>query len=215
MAQAHIYILTGLGADKSVFYKLRLSNYAHTFVNWQMPDDKMSIEAYATLIAREITAEKPILVGLSFGGIVAIEIAKQIPVEKVILLATVKTKYEMPIFLRWIGKTKLHRIVPNKMFTKAGPWAPYFFGLVHKNDKRILSKILANSSPAFLKWAIDKILLWENTTLLKHFIHLHGSKDRLFPIRRIKNCATIKGAGHLLTLTHSDTLNNELARLLQ
>lgn len=213
MSQPHIYILTGLGADKTVFHKLRLDAFNHTFIDWQMPTKDMSLEAYASLMAKQIVFENAVLVGLSFGGIVAIEIAKQIPVKKVVLLATVKTKYELSPFQRLLGKTKLDKIVPKKMFTKVGPLAPYFFGLISKEDKQILSKILGKSSADFMRWAIAKIIRWENTTLVENYIHLHGNKDRLFSARYIKNYKKIEGAGHLITLTHSQVINQQLAEL--
>ena len=89
-----IYIFSGLGADERVFQKLDFSDFKTTFVKWIIPQDKETIENYSTRLLAQITTKNPTLIGLSFGGIIAVEVAKQIDTEKVILIASAKTKIE-------------------------------------------------------------------------------------------------------------------------
>ncbi len=93
-----IYIFSGLGADERAFQRLDFSGYSINFIKWVLPNVKDTIESYATRLLEQIKTKKPILIGLSFGGIMAIEIAKQIETEKVILIASAKTKNESHSF---------------------------------------------------------------------------------------------------------------------
>ena len=90
-----LYILSGLGADEKVFQRLDFSGVSVTFIKWLPSQAEESIGDYASRLLPQITTPHPILLGLSFGGMVAIEIAKQIDTEKVILISSAKTKNEI------------------------------------------------------------------------------------------------------------------------
>lgn len=38
--------------------------------------------------------------------------------------------------------------------------------------------------------------------------HVHGDRDRLIPVRRVKPDRVIAAAGHLLNVTHADAVND-------
>jgi len=48
----------------------------------------------------KITEPDPVLIGLSFGGIMCTEIAKQIPVEKIIIISSIKHSGELPFWMK-------------------------------------------------------------------------------------------------------------------
>lgn len=95
-----IYILSGLGVDKRVFDKIDFGNLDVEFVDWIKPQKKESIESYARRIQESIKTENPILIGLSFGGMVSVEISKIRKTERIILLASAKIKSELPLMYR-------------------------------------------------------------------------------------------------------------------
>jgi pimeloyl-ACP methyl ester carboxylesterase len=45
--------------------------------------------------------------------------------------------------------------------------------------------------------------------------HVHGDRDRLIPIRRVRADRVITGAGHLLNVTHADSVNKFIADVEQ
>ena len=69
-------------------------------------------------ISQQIKDKNPILIGLSFGGIVATELSKIISVEKLILISSLKTKSEIPLIYRLAGKLHIHRIIPYSVLKK-------------------------------------------------------------------------------------------------
>ena len=54
----------------------------------------MTISEYALKMTQEITHENPILVGVSFGGMLVQEMARHIKTRKVIVVSSVKNESE-------------------------------------------------------------------------------------------------------------------------
>lgn len=202
-----LYIFSGLGADERVFQRLDFSNYSATYVKWIVPQDKETIENYATRLLDQIKSTKPTLIGLSFGGLIAVEVAKQINTEKVILIASAKTKNEIPFYYRLTGQLGLHRLLPTGLLKSSNFFTNWFFGTSSSFDKQLLKQILIDTDPTFLKWAIDKVARWTNKTLIINTFHIHGSSDRILPIKFVACNSIISDGGHLMTINKSNELN--------
>ena len=102
--QNKIYFVSGLGADQRVFQKLKLSGYQAIHIQWVEPESQESIAEYTQRLISQIKSEKPIIIGLSFGGIIAVEIAKQIKTEKVILISSTKNQQENTFYFQLKNK---------------------------------------------------------------------------------------------------------------
>ncbi len=204
------YIFSGLGADERVFQRLDFSGFSTTYIKWIVPHEKETIENYATRLLDQITTTKPILIGLSFGGLIAVEVAKQIETEKVILLASAKTKKEIPFYYRFAGALRLHKLLPTQLLKRSNFITNWYFGTTSTFDKQLLKQILIDTDPTFLKWAIDKVARWTNQTQTTNIFHIHGTSDRILPLIFVKCNLTIKGGGHLMTLNKADELNQIL-----
>ena len=179
-----LYLFSGLGADEKFFQGLDFQHFTPIFIKWEVPDGKETIEEYATRLLDQITMPRPILIGLSFGGIMAVEVAKQIETEKVVLISSAKTKKEIPFYYRFAGSLGLHQ------------------------------QTLIETEPAFLKWAIDKVAHWANETLIPGIFHIHGARDRILPLRFVDCDQTIKNGGHLMVLNKSEELNKILKMII-
>ncbi|HTN16794.1 MAG TPA: alpha/beta hydrolase [Chitinophagaceae bacterium] len=210
-----IYVFSGLGADERVFQLLEFPGYAVTFVQWIPPQTKETIQQYAARLLAQISSPKPILIGLSFGGLMAVEVAKQLDIEKVILIASVKTRNELPPYYRLIGKLRLHQIVPAGLLKRSTWITDWFFGAASTFDKAMLKQILKDTDPGFLKWAIDQVLNWTNQDKPQQFVHIHGSADRILPLRFVHYDYNVQGGGHLMTLNKAEELNLLLQAQLQ
>lgn len=205
-----LYIFSGLGADERVFQRLDFSGFSTTFIKWIVPQDKETIESYATRLLEQITTTKPILIGLSFGGLVAVEVAKQIETEKVILIASAKTKKEIPFYYRFAGQLGLQKLLPTRLLKNPNFITNWFFGTTSNFDKQILKQILIDTDPTFLKWSIDKVARWTNQTPTKNIFHIHGTNDRILPLNFVSCNSTIKNGGHLMTLNKAEEVNQIL-----
>ncbi len=209
-----LYIFSGLGADERAFQRLDFSDFSTTFIKWIVPHDTETIENYTTRLLDQITTTKPTLIGLSFGGLIAIEVAKQIDTEKVILIASSKTKKEIPFYYRFAGQIGLHKLLPTIVLKSSNFITNWFFGTSSMFDKQLLKQILIDTDPTFLKWAIDKVTKWENQTQILNLFQIHGTSDRILPIKFVSCNSTINNGGHLMTINKADELNNILRKLL-
>lgn len=210
-----LYIFSGLGADERVFERLDFSGFSTTFISWLDPHDSDTIEHYATRLLDQITTAKPTLIGLSFGGLIAVEVAKQIDTKKVILIASAKTKIEIPFYYRFVGQIGLHKLLPLRLLKSSNLITNWFFGTTSMVDRQLLKQILIETDPSFLKWAIDKVVRWKNQTQTKNIFHIHGTTDRILPWCFIKCNATIINGGHLMSLNKADELNMILRQELK
>ena len=156
------YVFSGLGADERVFQRIDFSGCSVTFIKWLTPNENEEIEKYVKRLLDQIKSTKPILIGLSFGGLIAIEVAKQIEVQKVILLASAKIRNEIPFYFRVAGYLKLHKPIPAWALKKSGFITNWIFGAESTFDKELLKQILVDTDPKLLKWAIHNIVKWQN-----------------------------------------------------
>ncbi len=209
-----IYIFSGLGADERVFQRLDFSDFSPTFIKWTVPKDSETIEQYASRLLDQITTAKPTLIGLSFGGLIAVEVAKQIDTEKVILIASAKTKKEIPFYYRLAGQLGLHKLMPTGLLKSSNFITNWFFGTSSTFDKQLLKQILIDTDPTFLKWAIDKVARWTNQIQIKNIFHIHGTSDKILPFKFVNCNSIVKNGGHLMTINKADELNNILRQQL-
>lgn len=207
-----IYFLSGLGADWRAFQYLRLpEGYRAVPLEWRPPLKNEPLRSYAGRLATEIHGENPILAGLSFGGIVAQEIARIKPVSQLVLISTVKSKKEMPPWFRLASALRLHWIMGKWMlvFPKFIPY--FFFSVKNEPEKRLLDIILRDMDPEFLRWAVKSALRWRGGSLNTPVYHIHGDSDRIFPLQYLKPDRVIKGAGHLAVITHWKEVSDSIA----
>lgn len=212
--QKQLYIFSGLGADERVFQRIDFSDYSITHVQWESPNSNETLEAYTTRLINQITTPNPILIGISFGGMVAVEVAKQIDVKKVIVISSAKTRKELPRYFRIAGMVRLHTLFPYRLMKKSNRITNFFFGVDSKIDEHLLKQILEETDLTFLKWAMDKIVRWKNMTLLDNVFHIHGTNDKIFPFTNVKMHATIQDGGHFMIMNKAEEVNEILKREL-
>lgn len=212
--QKEIYIISGLGADERVLEKLSYGEYIPTYIHWIKPLVGEKLGGYIKRLSSQIRASNPIIVGLSFGGIVAVELSKLYPSSKLILLASAKTKYEIPYYLRMAAVLRLHKLLPSKIFSNSNKITEWLFGIKQKEEKKLLKNILEETDIDFMAWAIDQILSWKNTIVPFNFYHIHGDTDRILPLRFINCNYIIKNGGHFMTMNKYEEINQILRKVL-
>lgn len=206
-----LYLFSGLGADRRMFQRLDLSGFEVVHIQWIPPLADEPIDAYAARLLDQIRTPRPVLVGLSFGGMMAVEVAKLVATEQVILISSAKTRREIPFYYRWAGRLGLHRLVPVRLLKSANFLTFQLFGAHTPADKQLLRQVLHDTDPVFLRWAIEKIVNWTNTDLPDKFRHLHGSSDRILPVRFIVGAQEIEGGSHLMILDRADAVSRFLS----
>lgn len=210
-----IYFISGLGADERVFRLLRFEGYHPVHIRWLRPERGESLHHYARRLTAQIQAERPIVIGLSFGAIVATEIANHIDVDKVILISGVKHQSEIPFYFKFFRWFPLHRFFPFKTLLWAGYWLlNWLFGLETVAERQLLKAILQDTDAWFLKWALHQVVIWRNDTVRDNFYHIHGSNDRIFPIRWIEPDFVVDRGGHLMVVSQAVPISMLIEKII-
>ena len=217
-----IFIFSGLGADHRVFHKMNFQSFEPVYIHWLEPLHKETIEAYALRISAQITEPTPFVIGISFGGMMAIEVSKFLPFQKLILIASAKTKYELPILYRVLGILKVPLFFPMQWLKKSNFLSYFVFGVSSKEDRKILDAIYNDTSSNYLRWALHVICTWQNEMVSwncipnsENFIHIHGTNDRILYYSNIKNAIPIPNGGHLLPLTETQKLEELILKFFK
>lgn len=193
-----LYLFSGLGADKKAFQLMDFTDYRVQYIEWLIPEPKEPISDYAQRIGRQIDEGNFMFIGLSFGGVVAQELAKFYPPQKIILISSVKSTLEIPWYFRFLGAWNLLRFIPIRFLKNGGTVANWFFGTTSLEERQLLQNILRDTNPIFLKWALHQLANWKYLASKNRPIHFHGSRDRLLPIALIKDAVIVDGGGHLM-----------------
>lgn len=209
----HIYFVPGLGASSSIFEYLQLpeDQFELHYLDWLIPESQEeSIEAYANRMCAKINHNNVVLVGVSFGGLVVQEMSKLIKVRKTIIVSSVKSKKELPKRLRLAKATKAYKLFPTKTIINIENFAKYAFGETVKKRVDLYKKYLAMRDEKYLPWAIHTVLHWNQEEPLPGIVHLHGDKDRVFPVKHLNNCTVIHGGTHVMILTNAKQISELL-----
>lgn len=209
-----IYCISGLGADEKAFAKIHVPGYQLYHLHWLTPFKNEPLAGYAKRMASQIHESNPILMGLSFGGILCIEIAKLMPVQKVILISSIPTDKQLPLWMKAAGKLQLHRIVPLNPHTKLlQPVQDFFIGAKGLKEKEIVRRYRQQVQMDYLKWAIDAILKWKNDWKPQHLYHIHGDADKIFPVSKVKPDHVVKGGTHFMIFSKAKDVNDYLSTI--
>ncbi len=188
MGDFDIFMISGLGADSRAFRNLSINSTKITYIDWIEPLINETIQEYAFRISEPVRkAENPLLIGVSLGGIISMEIKKFLPDTPVILISSMKDKSEKPFLLRFGTVVPLHKFIPPRFMMKSTVIVRSIFGKLDKPDLAVFNDMFMKTSPTFLRWGMSQAINWKGSDKQAKVFHLHGTKDRLFPWRRIKN----------------------------
>ena len=205
-----------MGANSKVFERLKFDDYNLNYIEWIIPYKNESLVEYSKRMAVDIDRSKPvILIGLSFGGIIVQEISKFIDVEKIIIISTVKTRNELPTHYKISSVLSLHKLIPSMFFHNTKLMAKTLFG--KNNDKIVIAieRYFTMRDIRYSRWAIDKVVNWKQTEYPKNLLHLHGTKDSVFPARFISNATFIEGGTHLMIFNKANKLSEHISTFLE
>jgi pimeloyl-ACP methyl ester carboxylesterase len=204
-----------MGADEKIFAKFQLNGYELKHIPWLRPDNRETIESYARRMAAFIPEENPILLGVSFGGMVAIEIARQQQVQKLILVSSIKSTAELPRWMRIAGILRLNRLVPIHSYKMAGAIGNLRLGVTNEEERKIVRDYRRSADPVYVKWAIGQVINWKNKWIPDQLIHIHGDRDHIFPVKKIKNVFVIKNATHMLIYNRAQEVSDFILKHLE
>ncbi|MBO9732272.1 MAG: alpha/beta hydrolase [Chitinophaga sp.] len=214
--QKHLYLISGLGADERIFNNLRFpSGYQVHYLHWIAPLQDEPIGQYASRMAKGISVDGPVsIIGVSFGGIMSLEIARHIPVEKNILLSSIKQTSEKPPYYNWVKRLGLHKLPDSILYQRRNMIVRKFLNIETNEERALVNEYLAKRDYSYMRWAVNAILHWENEQVPPGLVHIHGAKDMPFPVKYLQPTHLIPDGGHFMVLNRANEINRILASVL-
>lgn len=216
MRKIAVYCMPGLAASSDIFERIKLPQAVFELVllEWKLPLQNESLKAYAQRMVLEIKHENPVLIGVSFGGILVQEMAAFCNPKKVIIISSVKTNEEFPRRMKIAKAIKLYKIVPTSVVSHFESLAKISLGDKINQRLKLYEKYLSIRDKSYLDWALKSVLLWDRKVADPNVIHIHGDKDEVFPLKYITNAIVVKGGTHILVLNKYKWLNENLPKFI-
>lgn len=208
-----ILLLTGTTTDRRIFDRILPLLPTAVVVDWIQPRQYETISDYATRLGQTISKEESTIVcGVSFGGIIALELASSINAKACVLISSVRSPNELP---PWFRVFRL--LAPRNaeaVLNTLGVFASYWPCRLKSQATCRLMK-LAGTSGEWHRWATASVLDWRvqvESNPIPVF-QIHGDRDKTFPIRYVNADSVIHGGGHVLPLTHSKDVAGMICRI--
>src|ERR1051325_8568607 len=194
-----IYFIPGLGADERLFSKLKLDGYNKKYVKWIVPLKNELLPEYAKRLSMQIDAKDSFsLVGVSFGGMIAVEMSKILNPKKLILISSAKMYTEIPWNLKFFKYFPMYRLFSDSFIRWLSAFNKNRFGIFKEEEKQLFAEMLLSCPVGYLKGAMQMILFWKNAQYSSSIQHIHGDQDYLFPIKNIMNPLGVRGGTHFM-----------------
>ena len=185
-----VYLISGLGADKRAFKKLVFP-----------PGIDTSTPFY--------------LIGLSFGGMLATEIAKKLRPIHTFLISSSPVFNQLPWYYRLAGGLRLQKLVPIALLKKGNSIGLKFLGAKTHDERILLKQLVVDSDPVFIKWALTCILTWRNKDRPDNLTHIHGNADFILPMRYYNPDVIIENGGHFMVYANAKEISAYIAEKIK
>ncbi len=209
-----VYLIPGLGVDERLFQNIKL-DFSVQYIKWQPITNGQSLKDYALGLSSQIDTDKPFsLLGVSFGGMCAVEIAKIHPPQKLILISSAKTSNELIPVLKILRLVPFHKYISDNAYMKLAVIFRRLFGIRSKQETELFSEMLKCVPKDYFKGAVNAIINWKNKDYPKSLLHLHGDRDNIIYYRQIKNCHKITGGTHLMVVDKAKEISEAINAFL-
>ena len=212
----NIYMMPGMAANPSIFENIKLPEppFKIHWLEWFIPEKNETLAHYAMRMCEKIDQPNPVLLGVSFGGVLVQEMVKYIQVKKLIVVSSIKSKYEMPKHLQILKVTKAYKILPTQLVGSMSLLSKFALGETIKKRIELYKKYLSVDDKRYLDWAIKEMVCWDQSEPNPKAIYIHGSKDSVFPDSCVGACIVIKGGTHVMIINKYKWFNENLPKLI-
>jgi pimeloyl-ACP methyl ester carboxylesterase len=212
-----IYFVPGMAAGKEIFRNIVLpeSDFEIHILEWLIPDEKETLEDYAKRMAARVTKKDVVLIGVSFGGVVAQEMSRYLKLRKLIVISSVKSRAEIPKRMKVADRTYAYKLAPTRFVLSMKNLAKLALGPRTEKRLKLYDQYLHVRDKHYLDWSIKNMVSWKRNEPDDQVYHIHGSKDSVFQIKYIKNCIVIKDGTHIMLLNKGKEISEKLLQIIE
>jgi len=219
IARPRIIFFPGLGTDERLLQPQRTLPVDIVVPRWLDPlDERETLAGYAKRLAETLDTSRPFyLGGISFGGFVALEVARHVKPRRVFLLSSCTSRHGIPHAYRLAGDMLLPYLV-NALLTPIMrlPSTVRSFGPSHLvTGNKLVKEMVRDCTPELFRWSVAALLRWDgHRDPIAPVVHIKGDRDIVLPHHLCRPTHLVRGAGHLMNLTHASQVNEIIARYL-
>jgi pimeloyl-ACP methyl ester carboxylesterase len=185
-------------------------------IPWIDPGGTGSIGEYAHRMAATIDPIGPLyLAGISFGAMVALELAALLGARGVFIIAGCRSGRQLSPLVRLA--CRMTHGLPEPIFRALLRGAPMLVRLAGRPDRmqrRFLLELVRTSLPWLMQWGCFAMAEWSDPPATCPIHQIHGSEDWMVPLAGLSPPPdqVIPGGGHIINLTHAEIVNDFIAR---
>ncbi|MEO6523354.1 MAG: alpha/beta hydrolase [Mucilaginibacter sp.] len=211
-----LFLISGLGADERLFKNLDLSGFEVVPVTWIEPEKQDTLTTYATKLIYQFGIEAGAsIIGVSLGGMLTVEIAKQVQLQHAIIISSIKSKTEAPWYFAFFRNVPVYKLLSGGFVQKMGPIVRPLFGkFTGSKETPMFFSMLKNSNPIFLKWAMGAALHWNGEPAPYKINHIVGDTDLIFNHKLISNAIVIPKGDHVMVYSRAKEISPIIRNIL-
>lgn len=206
-----------MGADKRLYSEIEpIEGVEFIDLEWQTFPNIKTLKDYAIEISKQIDTSKPFsLLGVSMGGMVCSELADILSPEKIVIISSAKTSYELPVMFKRMNFLGVTRLLNAERINYIIGNSSKFFGAMNSNQRSMFNEMADRINIDFIVWSIKAILGWDKKSASSKIIHIHGTRDFVLPIENIIPTHIIEKGDHMMIWNKSVVLNQMLKEIFQ
>ena len=217
MGGDRLVLLPGLGADAELLEPQRREFPGLEVPPWLEPRPAESLEEFGRRMAQASALDgRAVIGGVSFGGMVATVMAGHVRPRALVLIASCTSGRAVRGYRRLLAPVLASLPWSGPVPRALWPIVAWFFGAHAPDHRRALYRLLDQAPTPFVQWGLSAILRWSPASApATRLRHIHGSSDRLLPIRVVQPTDVVPGGGHFINVTHAEQVNGCVRRAIE
>jgi len=211
------YFIPGLGANERVFEELGDFGTEKIMIQWLKNDGDESLRVYSQRIIDQYgITNSDIIVGLSFGGLIAQQIAEILGTSYVILISSFISKSQLRPMFTYGLKFRLHKLMPEMKATWISEIVANYLNSGTSKSRPLLTEMIEATDMKLMKWSIRKI--YEQDEVIGNQTrkyNLIGKKDRIVSTWLNDSTFEIEGGTHFMVYDHAEEVSEIIKKILE
>jgi len=206
-----------MGADERLFGPQRAYGFDFEVLRMPIPEPADDMPAYAARVRDQLALDGPCVVGgVSFGGMLACELAALCHARCVLLIASCHSRAVIPRYYRLAERVS--RFLPDGLIRRRCVASSRILARLESlnhQQYQLIRDMSIDVPVLFLRRVGRMILRWNGPPALScPSYHIHGQIDRVIPLKGNEPDEVVPDGGHLINLTHAEQVNRFIERHL-
>ncbi|MGB0789747.1 MAG: alpha/beta hydrolase, partial [Marinirhabdus sp.] len=136
----------------------------------------------------------------------------------IILISSIKSRKELPLFFKLVKPLKLSTLFTKKLCTKTVKYWGKNHGFETKSEKDLFKSMVGKHTNFYLQWALRELSSWHGPKISPQtkIVHIHGTNDRTLPYKLVsKPDFTIENGSHICVLKKPEKISALIKNILQ